>query len=80
LRQAGATGAGDRATGSGKSTTLRVLDKINAEREEHMITIEGPIEFLHNHKKMPGEPARSARGHDIVCETRCAPRFAKTPT
>jgi twitching motility protein PilT len=39
-------------TGSGKSTTLAaMLDKINIEREEHMITIEDPIEFLHNHKK-----------------------------
>ena len=39
-------------TGSGKSTTLAaMLDKINDEREEHMITIEDPIEFLHNHKK-----------------------------
>ena len=28
-----------------------MLDKINCEREEHMITIEDPIEFLHNHKK-----------------------------
>src|SRR5205814_2732997 len=39
-------------TGSGKSTTLAaMLDKINAERQEHMITVEDPIEFLHNHKK-----------------------------
>src|SRR5438128_8061727 len=39
-------------TGSGKSTTLAaMLGKINSEREEHMITIEDPIEFLHNHKK-----------------------------
>jgi twitching motility protein PilT len=39
-------------TGSGKSTTLAaMLDKINNEREEHLITIEDPIEFLHNHKK-----------------------------
>src|SRR5437660_6896226 len=39
-------------TGSGKSTTLAaMLDRINSEREEHMITIEDPIEFLHNHKK-----------------------------
>lgn len=39
-------------TGSGKSTTLAaMLDKINSEREEHMITVEDPIEFLHNHKK-----------------------------
>src|SRR6202171_2188294 len=39
-------------TGSGKSTTLAaMMDKINRERKEHMITIEDPIEFLHNHKK-----------------------------
>src|SRR5258708_7959583 len=39
-------------TGSGKSTTLAaMIDKINNERDEHMITIEDPIEFLHNHKK-----------------------------
>src|SRR5574340_681181 len=39
-------------TGSGKSTTLAaMLDKINGDREEHIVTIEDPIEFLHNHKK-----------------------------
>ncbi len=39
-------------TGSGKSTTLAaMLDKINAERHEHMVTIEDPIEYLHSHKK-----------------------------
>src|SRR6186713_1156907 len=39
-------------TGSGKSTTLAaMLDKINNERHEHMVTIEDPIEFLHGHKK-----------------------------
>lgn len=38
--------------GSGKSTTLACLvDKINAEREDHIITIEDPIEYLHRHKK-----------------------------
>jgi twitching motility protein PilT len=38
-------------TGSGKSTTLAALiDKINRERNEHIITIEDPIEFLHEHK------------------------------
>jgi twitching motility protein PilT len=38
-------------TGSGKSTTLAaMLDKINSERHEHMITIEDPIEFVHQHK------------------------------
>ncbi len=39
-------------TGSGKSTTLAaMLDKINNERWEHMLTIEDPIEFIHPHKK-----------------------------
>jgi len=38
-------------TGSGKSTTLAaMLDKINAERQEHIITIEDPIEYIHQHK------------------------------
>jgi twitching motility protein PilT len=39
-------------TGSGKSTTLAaMLDMINDERQEHILTIEDPIEFLHRHKK-----------------------------
>ena len=39
-------------TGSGKSTTLAaMLDKINSERHEHMLTVEDPIEYLHQHKK-----------------------------
>jgi twitching motility protein PilT len=38
-------------TGSGKSTTLAaMLDKINAERHDHIITIEDPIEYIHPHK------------------------------
>ncbi len=38
-------------TGSGKSTTLAsVIDKINTERHEHIMTIEDPIEYLHPHK------------------------------
>src|SRR5437762_13025951 len=38
-------------TGSGKSTTLAAMvDKINRDRHEHIVTIEDPIEFLHNHK------------------------------
>src|SRR5215813_2959255 len=38
-------------TGSGKSTTLAaMLDKINRDRHEHIITIEDPIEYLHGHK------------------------------
>jgi twitching motility protein PilT len=39
-------------TGSGKSTTLAsMLDRINSERNDHIITIEDPIEYLHPHKK-----------------------------
>ena len=38
-------------TGSGKSTTLAsMIDKINSERHEHIMTIEDPIEYLHPHK------------------------------
>ena len=38
-------------TGSGKSTTLAtILDQINQDRNEHIITIEDPIEYLHHHK------------------------------
>jgi len=38
-------------TGSGKSTTLAaILDKINQERHDHILTIEDPIEYIHQHK------------------------------
>jgi twitching motility protein PilT len=40
------------STGSGKSTTLAaMIDKINRNRDEHILTIEDPIEFLHKHNK-----------------------------
>ena len=39
-------------TGSGKSSTLAaIVDLINESRAEHILTIEDPIEFLHEHKK-----------------------------
>ena len=39
-------------TGSGKSTTLAaIIDEINSTRDEHILTIEDPIEFLHPHKR-----------------------------
>src|SRR5512143_1379988 len=38
-------------TGSGKSTTLAaMIDKINRERRDHILTIEDPIEYIHAHK------------------------------
>src|SRR5438128_2043289 len=39
-------------TGSGKSTTLAaIIDEINRNRSEHILTIEDPIEFVHRHKR-----------------------------
>ena len=39
-------------TGSGKSTTLAsIIDKINETRATHILTIEDPVEYVHNHKK-----------------------------
>ena len=39
-------------TGSGKTTTLAsIIDRINSEKEGHILTIEDPIEYLHPHKK-----------------------------
>jgi len=39
-------------TGSGKSTTLAaIIDKINEESRQHIVTIEDPIEYLHAHKR-----------------------------
>jgi twitching motility protein PilT len=39
-------------TGSGKSTTLAaIIDEINSTRDDHIVTIEDPIEFLHQHKR-----------------------------
>jgi len=38
-------------TGSGKSTTLAaMIDKINIDRRDHILTIEDPIEYIHQHK------------------------------
>jgi len=38
-------------TGSGKSTTLAsIIDRINVERHDHIVTVEDPIEYLHPHK------------------------------
>ncbi len=39
-------------TGSGKSTTLAAMvDRVNATRDDHILTIEDPIEFVHNEKR-----------------------------
>ena len=52
-------------TGSGKSTTLAsMVDLINPEREEHILTIEDPIEFLHAPQELHRQPARDRRRRD----------------
>ena len=51
-------------TGSGKSTTLAAMvDYINENKPDHILTIEDPIEFVHESKKSPHQPARSAPRH-----------------
>ena len=68
-------------TGSGKSTTLAAMvDRINHDASEHILTIEDPIEFLHKHKQLHRQPARDRHRHDVVRRRRCAPRCARTPT
>ena len=68
-------------TGSGKSTTLAAMvDLINREREEHILTIEDPIEFLHSHKQVHRQPARDRRRRGRLRAWRCAPACARTPT
>ena len=52
-------------TGSGKSTTLTsMIDIINRERSSHIITIEDPIEFFHEHKK--GLVIQRELGSDVI--------------
>ncbi len=67
-------------TGSGKSTTLAaIIDKINRERSEHIVTIEDPIEFLHSHKKCIVNQ-REVGADTQASRRRCVRRCARTPT
>jgi twitching motility protein PilT len=63
-------------TGSGKSTTLAsMVDMINAEREEHILTIEDPIEFLHAHRKcIVNQREIGADAHDFASALKAALR------
>ena len=67
-------------TGSGKSTTLAaMIDQINQTREEHILTIEDPIEFLHPHKRClvnQREVGSDAQSFSAALTPRCA----RTPT
>ncbi len=61
-------------TGSGKSTTLAaIIDKINNCRDAHVITLEDPIEYLHQHK-MAMVNQRDRTGFRKLCQ--CTPSSA----
>ncbi len=67
-------------TGSGKSTTLAaMIDKINCERRQHILTIEDPIEYIHQHKGCSSTSARCTATRR-ASRWRCARRSARTPT
>ena len=70
-------------TGSGKSTTLAaMLDPINEERHEHILTIEDPIEFLHTHKKCivnQREIGADAQSFALGAQGRAAPGPRRDP-
>ena len=67
-------------TGSGKSTTLAaMIDKINAERNEHILTIEDPIEYIHQHKGCLVNQ-REVHSDTKGFSEACVPHFVKTPT
>jgi twitching motility protein PilT len=52
-------------TGSGKSSTLAaIIDRINETKSYHIVTIEDPIEFLHNHKKS------TINQREVGCDTK----------
>jgi len=56
-----------RSVGSGKSTTLAALvDQVNIERREHIITLEDPIEYVFGTERLPHHPTRSAHPHPLV--------------
>ncbi|MEO6192770.1 MAG: type IV pilus twitching motility protein PilT [Thermoanaerobaculia bacterium] len=63
-------------TGSGKSTTLAaMIDKINRERAEHIVTIEDPVEYLHSHKKcIVNQREINADTHSFTASLRSALR------
>ena len=63
-------------TGSGKTTSLAaMLDLINKEREEHILTIEDPIEFMHPHQKcIVNQREIGADAHDFASALKAALR------
>ena len=63
-------------TGSGKSTSLAaMIDEVNETRDEHIMTIEDPIEFLHQHKRcIVNQRELGSDTHDFAGALRAALR------
>jgi twitching motility protein PilT len=63
-------------TGSGKSTTLAaMIDKVNRERHEHIVTIEDPVEYLHSHQScIVNQREVNSDTHDFTAALRSALR------
>ena len=68
-------------TGSGKSTTLAAMvNYMNETEYGHILTVEDPIEFVHESQEVPGQPARGRTATRWASTTPCARRCAKTRT
>ena len=57
-----------------------MIDLINRDREEHILTIEDPIEFLHRHKSCIVNQREIGADADRLRDRAAAPRCARTPT
>ena len=70
-------------TSSGKSSTLAaLLDRINSEYCYHIVTVEDPIEFLHNHKNCVVNQLSTSASCTATRPTsrlHCAPRYGRRP-
>ena len=65
------------SAGSGKSTTLAcMIDRINKERECHIITMEDPIEFIHQHNRAVITQRKSILTPPVIWIL-CAPPFGR---
>ena len=57
-----------------------MIDEINETREEHIMTIEDPIEFLHRHKKCIVNQRELGARRAVLRAGAARPRCARTPT
>jgi twitching motility protein PilT len=69
IADAARPGAGDRAHGLRQVDDPGGDDRLHQRQSyQHILTIEDPIEFVHDSKQVPGQPARGAPGHARLCE------------